>query len=98
MSHILEELTTSLINGGIEIVGFTPNGKTRECEIIGYLSKHPEIENYVILEDDYFMKKLSDHLVKLPCQSIGIEQQGLQDEHVDKAIKILGKVYKKEKT
>lgn len=91
MNPIMVMLTTRLMEEGIDVIGVTPNADTREHEIMLYLYEHPEIENYVIIDDDYDMEKLADHLVKLPCQNIGQEQLGLQKEHAEKAIKILGK-------
>ena len=91
MNPIMVMLTTRLMEEGIDVIGVTPNADTREHEIMLYLYEHPEIENYVIIDDDYDMEELADHLVKLPCQNIGQEQLGLQKEHAEKAIKILGK-------
>ena len=36
------------------------------------------------------MPSFRDNLILLPSQMIGIEQRGLEDEHVEKAISILG--------
>lgn len=91
MNPIMVMLTTRLMEEGIDVIGVTPNADTREHEIMLYLYEHPEIENYVIIDDDYDMEELADHLVKLPCQNIGQEQLGLQKEHAEKAIKILEK-------
>ena len=74
----------------MEGVGFTPLGKDREEEILTFLKEHQETGEYVILEDDYDMPKLSNHLVKLPSQMIGESQRGLEDIHVKLAINILG--------
>ena len=43
------------------------------------------VESFVILDDDDDMDKLSDHLVKTTWEN------GLQDEHVDLAIKMLNR-------
>ncbi len=90
MSNMLKLLVDTLENEGMEVVGFTPFGKDREEEILTFLKEHQEIEEYVILEDDYDMPKLSNHLVKLPSQMIGESQRGLEDIHVKLAINILG--------
>ena len=71
-----------------KIIGITPKCNSRVYEIMTYLREHPEIENYCILDDDYDMEELKDNLVKLPPQ-IEEGQKGLEDIHVDKAIKIL---------
>jgi hypothetical protein len=59
-----------LINGGlrdgIPILGKTPYlfNRTREFEIQMYLDSHPEIENFLIFDDDLDMGELRDHLIK----------------------------------
>lgn len=73
---------------GIEVIGITPYLKTREEEIKSYLSCHPEIEAFCILEDDFKMESLKDNLVKLPSQ-MKIDQSGLEDKHIHMAIRIL---------
>lgn len=88
---ILKYLIDSLLSVGIDVIGMVPMLSNREDEIIAYLMEHPEVENYVILDDDYDMPRLSSHLVKLPSQMIGFEQKGLEDVHVEKALNILGK-------
>lgn len=55
----------------------------RYYEILDYLNRHPEIEEYVILDDDYILKEFLDHLVFIEYYT------GLLDEHVDAAINIL---------
>lgn len=57
-----------LINGGlrdgIEILGKTGYfHSTREHEIQMYLEQHPEVEQFLIFDDDANMGSLSDHLV-----------------------------------
>ncbi len=94
LKMIIDELTKE----GLEVIGFTPLCKIREEEIISYLNDHPEIDNYVILDDDYEMPLLNEHLVKLPSQMIGSSQRGLEDEHVENAIEILGRLPKDEKS
>ena len=88
---ILKYMIDSLVEVGIEVVGLVPMMDSREDEINAYLTMHPEIDSFVILDDDYEMPSLNDNLIKLPCQMIGSEQRGLEDKHVEKAIEILGK-------
>ena len=89
MNTLLKQLINRLFEEDIEVVGYTKVLNNREDEIMEYLNSHPEIENFVILDDDYEMPKLNEHLVKLPMQ--GSEgQQGLRDFDVEKAINILG--------
>lgn len=38
--------------------------RTREFEIQMYLDSHPEIENFLIFDDDLDMGELRDHLIK----------------------------------
>lgn len=88
---ILKYMIDSLVEVGIEVVGLVPMMDSREDEINAYLTMHPEIDSFVILDDDYEMPSLNDNLIKLPCQMIGSEQRGLEDKYVEKAIEILGK-------
>ena len=63
-------------------------GWSRGEEILSYLKAHPDIDNYVILDDTFFedfdRKEIKEHLV-LTDYIIG-----LTDNDVEKAIKILG--------
>lgn len=97
MSKMLTILVTQLTDAGLEVIGYTPIAENRESEILAYLNNHPEIEDYVILDDDYDMPLLKEHLVKLPCQNVGPSQKGLQDEHMRQAIQILNKSSQNEK-
>jgi len=75
------------------IIGRTPHDKndpemnTRGREIEAWFAKYPDetIENFVILDDNNKMDPLMDNLVKTD------HKEGLQDEHVEKAIEILSK-------
>lgn len=88
---ILKYLIDSLLEAEIDVIGMVPMMKEREEEIQAYLDMHTEVEDFVILDDDYDMPSLRENLILLPCQMIGKEQKGLEDEHVDKAINILGR-------
>lgn len=87
---ILKYIIDSLLEAGIDVIGMVPMLDSREDEIRAYLEMHPEVEEFVILDDDYDMPSFRDNLILLPSQMIGIEQRGLEDEHVEKAISILG--------
>ena len=87
---ILKYIIDSLLEAGIDVIGMVPMLDSREDEIHAYLDMHPEVEAFVILDDDYDMPSFRDNLILLPSQMIGIEQRGLEDEHVEKAISILG--------
>ena len=62
-----------LYNGGlredIRVVGTTPifHDGNRGDEITAWLSKHPEVENYLIFDDDSDMGIHLDKLVKCNC-------------------------------
>ncbi len=87
-SKRLQNIIKEIESVGIEVIGITPYLKTREEEIKSYLSYHPEIEAFCILDDDFEMESLKDNLVKLPSQ-MQIDQSGLEDEHIHMAIRIL---------
>ena len=89
-NNICKYLLNTLENVGIDVIGITPYRDSREQEINDYLKDHKGIESFCILEDDYDIKSLEENLVKLPMQSEEYPY-GIQDEHVEKAIKILKK-------
>lgn len=89
MSKQLEYVMSSLENVGINVVGFTKKCETREEEIRVYLEEHPDIENFCIIDDEYYMEKFSDNMVKLKPQMMG--GMGLQDEDMYKALEILNR-------
>ena len=89
-SKNLLNIINELQKENIEVIGITPSDSTREIEIQLYLNNHPEIENFCIIDDDYYMESFENNLVKLPLQS---EQNpnGLEDKYVELAINILNK-------
>ena len=59
----------------------------RKDEILNYLNAHPEIENYVILDDDKSLNDLPESIKqKLVLTSSLI---GLTQENIERAIEIL---------
>ncbi len=92
MSPLLRNLIDRLLSEGINVIGMTPNEKTREEEIKKYLELHPEIDKFVVIDDDYDMD-FGDSMIKLPSQSMD-NQLGLDDYSMNKAIKVLGSVEK----
>lgn len=88
-SKLLQGIIDTLLTNGIDVIGITPKAESREEEIRMYLDGHPEVSHYCILDDDYEMELLSDHLVKLPMQ-MSEGQMGFTQEYLDKAINILG--------
>lgn len=68
------------------IIGATPVLPSERGDEIGlWLRAVPVVDKFVIIDDDADMGNLMDHLIKTSWET------GLQDEHVDMAIKILGK-------
>ena len=86
-SKHLKNIIKEIENIGIEVIDITPKANTREEEIKLYLSLHPEVSNYCILDDDYEMESLKENLVTLIPQPE--KGQGLEEIHMIKAIKIL---------
>lgn len=85
------KLDRTLRYKGLKISSSTPviqdgDQKFRQFEIEQWLSEHPEVTDYVILDDipDYFMKPLADHLVT--CDP----EIGLTESKVAEALEILG--------
>lgn len=73
-----------------EIIDITPNKKSgiRGEEIKEWLNNHPEVTNYVILDDN------SDMLEEqLPYFIQTTWKKGLEEQHADKAIEILNKQF-----
>lgn len=76
--------------GKLIIKNKTPDigkGWNRGEEILSYLKAHPDIDNYVILDDtffdDFIIKEIEEHLILTDYKV------GLTDENVQSAIKIL---------
>ena len=85
LMYIIKVLETN----NIEVIGLTPLADSREDEIKQYLDEHSGIENYCIIDDDYDMPKLKEHLIKLIPQQYG--GNGLEDKNILEAINILNK-------
>ena len=82
------EYEKPLLEMGVKIYDYTPNLKknfldSRELEIDAYLHLHPEIEEFVIVEDEHVISKYADHQVLIEYAN------GLSIEHVEPAINIL---------
>ena len=80
----------ALKESGIEVIDLTPymilkekNENQREQEILEYLKNHPEITQYLILDDDYIIESLKEHEIFLDVQA------GLREKHIIPAIRIL---------
>lgn len=69
---------------GVEILDVTPLvDLDRELEIITYLKMHPEVSEFLILDDDYVIKSLKEHQVFLDLYN------GICEEHVIPSVNIL---------
>ncbi len=88
-SYCYNHYIKPLLEMGVEVYGYTPRikcekeEKERELEIEKYLEAHPEIEEYVIIEDDYVMERLYDHQVFIEYSD------GFTSEYLEPAIRIL---------
>lgn len=89
-SRLLQSIIDTLLENGIDVIGITPKAESREEEIQLYLSNHPEIDNFCIIDDDYDMSSFKDNLVKLPMQ-MEDGQMGFTQEYADRALEILMK-------
>ena len=85
------KLARTLRYKGLKISSSTPvidggDQRTRQQEIEQWLKEHPEVTDYVILDDipDYFSKPLADHLVV--CDP----EVGLTEDKAAEALEILG--------
>lgn len=68
----------------IETYDITPYiDENRELEIIKYLKNHPEIKEFLILDDDYIIESLKENQVFLDLY------KGITEEHINPAINIL---------
>lgn len=69
---------------GVEILDVTPLvDLNRELEIATYLKRHPEISEFLILDDDYVIDSLREHQVFLDLY------RGICEEHIIPSINIL---------
>lgn len=82
----MEHVRTQLAPYGIVIADRTGNENApRGEQIAAHLARHPEITDYVVLDDEDHMDAVRDHFVQTTFD------EGLQDEHVQRAIEILRK-------
>lgn len=78
------EYVKTLNELGIEILDVTPYvNENRELEIVEYLKMHPEVEQFLILDDDRVIKSLLEHQVFLELYN------GITEEHIKPSIDIL---------
>jgi len=77
-----------LLQMGIPVYDYTPyikasQEKERELEIEEYLLNHPEVKEFVIIEDDYVMERLYEHQIFIE------NSDGFNAELIEPAIQIL---------
>lgn len=93
------ELLQRLNNYNIEIYDITPydENRNRAKEIYVWLMEHPEVDNFIIIDDETVnFRKCSAQVVKTYFDYSS--ELGLCDSHVDEAILKLNREYKGEKT
>jgi len=86
--ELIIKLKEELEKVGLKILDTTPilHGVHRGDEIRDWLERHPEVESFIILDDDSDMCEFTNtNLVKTT------NSRGLREEHVIKAIDILNK-------
>ena len=102
----------TFIKYGIDCIGKTPNVDKwfsrfeykegwREYEILKYLREHPEIEHFVVIDDNDSddLTLLYDHLVEtVYCNSENYEEEGLLPRHKEEIKKILALGKKRKRT
>ena len=83
-----EELDATFAAHGLTITDKTPMLDKRADEIKAWLALHPEVKDFVIVDDiPYGWEDLEKHLVRTNYR-IG---RGLEEHHVEKAIAILNR-------
>lgn len=88
MINDMDLLRNKLGEYGIDILDKTEHyGDRRGAQIREWLSEHNNVENYIILDDEYFVDYpgLEEHIVKTSFYS----GRGLNENHISKAIRLL---------
>lgn len=69
----------------VNLIGHTPydNERIRGREIQTWLNEHPDVEKFIIIDDSDDMEHLMPRLIRTKFYD------GIQDEHVEMAIKML---------
>ncbi len=86
--HTLGEIYRALHTKGYKhrLYGVTPNSSSgyRGKEILAWLSDNPECETYAVVDDSSDMTGVRDRFVQTTWMN------GLQQEHVEKLVELLG--------
>jgi hypothetical protein len=77
------DVKNALRTVGLEFIDKTKELRDRASEVQEWLSRHPDVEQFVILDDEEISGKFPNNLVQTTFY------QGLLPEHDEKAIKIL---------
>jgi hypothetical protein len=77
------DVKNALRTVGFEFIDKTKELRDRASEVQEWLSRHPDVEQFVILDDEEISGKFPNNLVQTTFY------QGLLPEHAEKAIKIL---------
>lgn len=74
----------ALLNNDIQVYDYTKDcDGDRALEIMTYLKEHSDIEDYLILDDDYIFETLKEHEIFLDWY------KGLCQEHIEPCLNIL---------
>lgn len=74
---LLNKLAKVLEEYGLKIHDVTPDLDDKPSEINAYLKAHPEVENYVVLDDDDYFKIFHEHQVR----TLGYLRMGLDKQY-----------------
>lgn len=81
-----KDVSIALAKVGLHLIDTTEELRERDEEIREWLGRHPEVEQYLILDDeDVFTEELKEHHILTSFY------EGLLPKHVEKAINILNK-------
>lgn len=81
-----KDVNIALKKVNLHLIDVTEELKERDEEIREWLERHPEVEQYLILDDeDVFTEELKEHHILTSFY------EGLLTKHVEKAINILNK-------
>ena len=81
-----KDVNVALKKVNLHLIDVTEELNDRDDEIREWLSRYPEVESYVILDDeDVFTEELKEHHILTSFY------EGLLPKHVEKAVNILNK-------
>ena len=82
-----KDVSIALAKVGLHLIDTTEELRERDEEIREWLGRHPEVEQYLILDDeDVFTEELKEHHILTSFY------EGLLTKHVKKSIEILNKI------